>query len=157
MKFGMAFANVGPFVEPENATFFAKACEERGIESLGLANVRVLANRDDVLTVMIHSNGHRAGDLDGIQLGKMIRDAGFNGVRVELVACNAGRGRLARDLAGGLCPGSVVAAPMGWVTVTADSGYPFVALHRPIGDAGWQYASYGVGWIRYAHMRRVAQ
>ena len=34
MKFGIAFANVGPFVQPENATFLARACEERGIESL---------------------------------------------------------------------------------------------------------------------------
>ena len=34
MKFGMAFANVGPFVQPENASFFAKACEDTGIESL---------------------------------------------------------------------------------------------------------------------------
>ena len=34
MKFGIAFANVGPFVQPENAAFLAKACEDRGIESL---------------------------------------------------------------------------------------------------------------------------
>jgi probable F420-dependent oxidoreductase len=34
MKFGMAFANVGPFVQPENAVFFAQACEQRGLDSL---------------------------------------------------------------------------------------------------------------------------
>ena len=34
MKFGIAFANVGPFVQPENAVHLAKACEARGIESL---------------------------------------------------------------------------------------------------------------------------
>ena len=34
MKFGIAFANVGPFIQPENAVHFAQACEERGIESL---------------------------------------------------------------------------------------------------------------------------
>ncbi|MGH0030264.1 MAG: LLM class F420-dependent oxidoreductase [Myxococcota bacterium] len=34
MKFGMAFANVGPFIHPENAVHFARACEERGLESL---------------------------------------------------------------------------------------------------------------------------
>ena len=34
MKFGIAFANVGPFIQPENAAFLAKACEDRGIESL---------------------------------------------------------------------------------------------------------------------------
>jgi probable F420-dependent oxidoreductase len=33
MKFGVAFANVGPFVQPEQALFLAKACEEVGIES----------------------------------------------------------------------------------------------------------------------------
>ena len=34
MKFGIAFANVGPFIQPENAVFLAQACEARGIESL---------------------------------------------------------------------------------------------------------------------------
>ncbi len=34
MKFGVAFANVGPFVQPEEAAFLAKSCEEAGIESL---------------------------------------------------------------------------------------------------------------------------
>jgi probable F420-dependent oxidoreductase len=34
MKFGVAFANVGPYVQPEEATFLAKSCEEAGIESL---------------------------------------------------------------------------------------------------------------------------
>jgi probable F420-dependent oxidoreductase len=34
MKFGIAFANVGPFIHPENAVHLARACEERGIESL---------------------------------------------------------------------------------------------------------------------------
>jgi probable F420-dependent oxidoreductase len=34
MKFGIAFANVGPFIHPENAVFLARACEQRGIESL---------------------------------------------------------------------------------------------------------------------------
>jgi len=34
MKFGIAFANVGPFVDPENAVHLARAAEERGIESL---------------------------------------------------------------------------------------------------------------------------
>jgi probable F420-dependent oxidoreductase len=34
MKFGIAFANVGPFVHPEHATFLARAAEQRGIESL---------------------------------------------------------------------------------------------------------------------------
>lgn len=34
MKFGIAFANVGPFIDPENAVHLAQACEERGIESL---------------------------------------------------------------------------------------------------------------------------
>jgi probable F420-dependent oxidoreductase len=34
MKFGMMFANVGPFVQPDEAAFFASACEEAGIESL---------------------------------------------------------------------------------------------------------------------------
>ena len=34
MKFGVAFANVGPFVQPEDAAFLARTCEEVGIESL---------------------------------------------------------------------------------------------------------------------------
>ena len=34
MKFGVAFANVGPFVQPEEAAFLAQSCEEAGIESL---------------------------------------------------------------------------------------------------------------------------
>ncbi len=34
MKFGRMFANVGPFVQPEEASFLAKAAEERGIESI---------------------------------------------------------------------------------------------------------------------------
>ncbi|MCZ6782124.1 MAG: LLM class F420-dependent oxidoreductase [Proteobacteria bacterium] len=34
MKFGVAFANIGPFIEPEEAVFLARACEEAGIESL---------------------------------------------------------------------------------------------------------------------------
>ncbi len=34
MKFGIAFANVGPFIHPEHAVFLAQACEARGIESL---------------------------------------------------------------------------------------------------------------------------
>jgi len=34
MKFGVAFANVGPFVQPEQAVLLAKSCEEAGIESL---------------------------------------------------------------------------------------------------------------------------
>ena len=34
MKFGIAFANVGPFIHPEHAVFLARACEQRGIESL---------------------------------------------------------------------------------------------------------------------------
>jgi probable F420-dependent oxidoreductase len=34
MKFGIAFANVGPFIQPENAVFLAKTCEDRDIESL---------------------------------------------------------------------------------------------------------------------------
>jgi probable F420-dependent oxidoreductase len=34
MKFGVAFANVGPFIQPEEAAFLAKSCEEAGIESL---------------------------------------------------------------------------------------------------------------------------
>ena len=34
MKFGVAFANVGRFVQPEEATFLAKSCEEAGVESL---------------------------------------------------------------------------------------------------------------------------
>jgi probable F420-dependent oxidoreductase len=34
MKFGMMFANVGPFVQPDEAAFFASACEEVGIESI---------------------------------------------------------------------------------------------------------------------------
>jgi probable F420-dependent oxidoreductase len=34
MKFGVAFANVGPFVQPEEAAFLAMSCEEVGIESL---------------------------------------------------------------------------------------------------------------------------
>jgi probable F420-dependent oxidoreductase len=34
MKFGVAFANVGPYVQPEEAAFLAKSCEEAGIESL---------------------------------------------------------------------------------------------------------------------------
>jgi probable F420-dependent oxidoreductase len=34
MKFGVAFANVGPFVQPEEAAFMAQACEEVGVESL---------------------------------------------------------------------------------------------------------------------------
>jgi probable F420-dependent oxidoreductase len=34
MKFGVAFANVGPYVQPEEAAFLAKSCEEADIESL---------------------------------------------------------------------------------------------------------------------------
>jgi probable F420-dependent oxidoreductase len=34
MKFGIAFANVGPFIHPEHAVFLAKTCVEVGIESL---------------------------------------------------------------------------------------------------------------------------
>src|SRR5206468_6117217 len=34
MKFGVAFANVGPYVQPQEAAFLAKSCEEAGIESL---------------------------------------------------------------------------------------------------------------------------
>jgi probable F420-dependent oxidoreductase len=34
MKFGVAFANIGPYVQPEEASFLAKSCEEAGIESL---------------------------------------------------------------------------------------------------------------------------
>ena len=34
MKIGMAFANVGPFVQPEEAVHFARSCEERGLDSL---------------------------------------------------------------------------------------------------------------------------
>jgi probable F420-dependent oxidoreductase len=34
MKFGMMFANVGPFVQPDEAAFFAQACEQAGIESI---------------------------------------------------------------------------------------------------------------------------
>src|SRR5213594_1038617 len=34
MKFGVAFANVGPFVQPEEAAYLARTCEEVGIESL---------------------------------------------------------------------------------------------------------------------------
>jgi len=34
MKFGVAFANVGPYVQPEEAAFLAKSCDEAGIESL---------------------------------------------------------------------------------------------------------------------------
>lgn len=34
MKFGIAFANVGPFVQPEEAAFLARTAEEAGIESL---------------------------------------------------------------------------------------------------------------------------
>lgn len=34
MKFGVAFANIGPFVQPEEAAFLAKSCEEAGVESL---------------------------------------------------------------------------------------------------------------------------
>ena len=34
MKFGVAFANVGPFVQPDEAAFLARSCEEVGIESL---------------------------------------------------------------------------------------------------------------------------
>lgn len=34
MKFGVAFANVGPFVQPEEAAFLAQTCEAAGIESL---------------------------------------------------------------------------------------------------------------------------
>lgn len=34
MKFGVAFANVGPYVQPEEAAFLARSCEEAGIESL---------------------------------------------------------------------------------------------------------------------------
>ena len=34
MKFGMAFANVGPFVQPDEAVFLAQAAEEAGVESI---------------------------------------------------------------------------------------------------------------------------
>ncbi len=34
MKFGMMFANVGPFVQPDEAAFLAQAAEKAGIESL---------------------------------------------------------------------------------------------------------------------------
>lgn len=34
VKFGLAFANVGPFVQPDEAVFLATAAEEAGIESL---------------------------------------------------------------------------------------------------------------------------
>ena len=34
MKFGIAFANTGPFVDPESAAAFAKAAEDNGFESL---------------------------------------------------------------------------------------------------------------------------
>jgi probable F420-dependent oxidoreductase len=34
MKFGVAFANVGPYVQPEEAAFLAESCEAAGIESL---------------------------------------------------------------------------------------------------------------------------
>ena len=34
MKFGVAFANIGPAVEPDGAVHLAKSCEEAGIESL---------------------------------------------------------------------------------------------------------------------------
>ena len=34
MKFGIAFANVGPFVQPDEAAFLAKTAEEAGFESL---------------------------------------------------------------------------------------------------------------------------
>jgi probable F420-dependent oxidoreductase len=34
VKFGIAFANVGPYVEPEGAVAFARAAEEAGFESL---------------------------------------------------------------------------------------------------------------------------
>ncbi len=34
MKFGMMFANVGPFIQPEEATFLAKSAEDHGIESI---------------------------------------------------------------------------------------------------------------------------
>ena len=34
MKFGMAFANIGPFVQPDEAVFLAQAAEEAGIESI---------------------------------------------------------------------------------------------------------------------------
>ena len=33
-RFGIAFANVGPFVEPRAAASFAKAAEDSGFESL---------------------------------------------------------------------------------------------------------------------------
>lgn len=34
MKFGIAFANIGPFTKPENAASFARAAERAGFESL---------------------------------------------------------------------------------------------------------------------------
>ena len=34
MKFGIAFANIGPFIEPDNAIAFAQAAEAAGFESL---------------------------------------------------------------------------------------------------------------------------
>jgi probable F420-dependent oxidoreductase len=34
MKIGMMFANVGPFIQPDEAAFFAKSCEEAGVESI---------------------------------------------------------------------------------------------------------------------------
>lgn len=34
MKFGVAFANIGPSVQPDEAAFLAKSCEEAGVESL---------------------------------------------------------------------------------------------------------------------------
>lgn len=34
MKFGMAFANIGPFVQPDEAVFLAQTAEEAGLESI---------------------------------------------------------------------------------------------------------------------------
>ena len=37
MKFGIGFANVGPFVQPEEAAFLARTAEEAVFEGLKVA------------------------------------------------------------------------------------------------------------------------
>jgi hypothetical protein len=123
---------------------------QRGARKVDRTQLRFLDRKDDVLTIMAHSDGHTIEGLDGFTLGRRLRALGFKGIRVELISCNSGRGRLARDLAEGLGPGSQVVAPLGWVSVAKRGGVPRVSLiEYPPGQ--WQYLNPGAGWVSYFH------
>ncbi len=138
MKFGIAFANVGPFATGDGATGFARAAEEAGFTSLTVMDhflqIPQVGREWEDLPECFTTLGYLAGATTSVRLGSLV--AAVTHRNVGLLPGE--RGLAAVGVLGPVPVLHEVDHPDRPVVVRRGRGQPqgVLRVHRPVGDGG---------------------